>query len=189
MTDPSDNLADRLVRLRPVLLTLAETLMSPLLRRDREPSDLVQDTLAEAHNAGELLDGMSVPQVFGWLRVALRNNIVDAARQLATQRNDVSRRVSLADIASTLDRLDVFLDVDQTTPSQIVARNEQIAAMLAAMQELPDNQRQALILKHLRGCSLSEVAEQLNLSEPAVAGLLHRGRRRLTLLLKGLSDV
>jgi RNA polymerase sigma-70 factor (ECF subfamily) len=66
-----------------------------------------------------------------------------------------------------------------TSPSQIVQRNEQISLMLAAIQELPENQRTAIIMKHLRGHSLREVAELIGLSEPATAGLLHRGRLQL----------
>ena len=34
-------------------------------------------------------------------------------------------------------------------------------------------------MKHLQGCSLRDIAQALNLTEPAVAGLLHRGRQHL----------
>ena len=51
--------------------------------------------------------------------------------------------------------------------------------MLAAIQELPSNQRKAIILRHLRGHSLKEVADELQLSEDAVGGLLRRGRQQL----------
>ncbi|MDX1928056.1 MAG: sigma factor-like helix-turn-helix DNA-binding protein, partial [Pirellulaceae bacterium] len=66
-----------------------------------------------------------------------------------------------------------------TSPSLAVQRNEQICIMMAAIQRLPDNQRTAIIMKHLRGHKLREVAEILGLSESATAGLLHRGRLQL----------
>jgi DNA-directed RNA polymerase specialized sigma24 family protein len=44
---------------------------------------------------------------------------------------------------------------------------------------LPDPQREAIELFHLQGCSLKEVAQQLERSGPAVAGLIHRGLKRL----------
>jgi DNA-directed RNA polymerase specialized sigma24 family protein len=39
-------------------------------------------------------------------------------------------------------------------------------------------------MKHLRGLSLKEVAEAMQLSESAAAGLLHRGRQRLAQCLE-----
>jgi len=44
---------------------------------------------------------------------------------------------------------------------------------------LPTAQCEAIVLHHLQGLPLSEVAEQLDKSPAAVAGLLHRGLRRL----------
>ena len=76
-------------------------------------------------------------------------------------------------------RLEQVLVADETSPSALVQRNEQIAIMLAALQELPENQRIAVIMKHLQGHCLKEVAASLGLSESATAGLLHRGRQQL----------
>ncbi len=53
------------------------------------------------------------------------------------------------------------------------------------MQELPLQQRTAIILKHLQGLPLREVAESMNITESATAGLLHRGRQQLASRMKG----
>ena len=73
---------------------------------------------------------------------------------------------------------------EKTSPSEVLQKNEQLCLMLSALQTLPDNQRSSLIMKHLKGLSLKEVAEAMQLSESATAGLLHRGRQRLAQCLE-----
>lgn len=178
----------RIARLRPVLLTLAEALISPALRVEVDASDLVQQTLMEAHQQSEILASFDDGPFFSWLRKALRHNVLDAVKRLSTQKNDAARRIRAADIDNSFVRLDELLIADDTSPSEIVQRNEQIALLLAAIQELPRNQREAVILKHLRGYTLRQVAEELGVSETAAAGLLHRGRKQLVEQLEYRDD-
>ncbi len=168
-----------LQRFRPVLVTLAEAMISPAYRGDIEASDLVQQTLLEAHTGAGVLDPLDEGPFFGWLRKALQNNLLDAVKRLNTQKQNVSRRVRESELEESFVRLEQVLAADETSPSQLASRNEQIAAMLSSLQELPDNQRMAVIMKHLQGFSLKEVAAFLGLSESATAGLLHRGRQNL----------
>lgn len=184
MTDSESNLAATLNQFRPMLLTLAEAMISPPLRRDLEASDLVQQTLLEAHCHAERLVHLNAAVVFSWLRSALQHNMQDAIRHLHAQKNDIRRRLPLSELERSWCRLEkIFVD-ENTSPSEVLQRNEQLHLMLSALQTLPDNQRTALILKHLKGRSLKEVAETLQLSESAAAGLLHRGRQRLAQYLE-----
>jgi len=168
-----------LERFRPVLVTIAEAMISAAYRGDIEASDLVQQTLLEAHAGAGVLATLDEGPFFGWLRKALHNNLLDAVKHLSTQKHDVSRRIRESELEESFARLEQVLVGDETSPSQVAARNEQIATMLSSLQELPDNQRMAIIMKHLQGLSLKEVAEFLDLSESATAGLLHRGRQNL----------
>ncbi|MCS7469196.1 sigma-70 family RNA polymerase sigma factor [Stieleria sp. ICT_E10.1] len=168
-----------LERYRPVLVTLAEAMISPAYRGDIEASDLVQQTLLEAHTGASVLEPLDDGPFFGWLRKSLQNNMLDAVKHLKTQKCDVSRRVRESELEESFARLEQVLAGDETSPSRLASRNEQIATMLSSLQELPDNQRRAVIMKHLQGFSLKEVAASLGLSEPATAGLLHRGRQNL----------
>jgi len=145
-------MAERLQRLRPALITLAEALIAPAVRSELDASDLVQQTLLEAHLDRQSLSIFSEQQVLSWLREALRHNVVDAARHLKTQKNDVRRNCRLGDLHTTVTRIADLLAADQTSPSEYVEREEQVAKLLEAMQSLTDGQRQAVILKHLRGC-------------------------------------
>lgn len=168
-----------LEKFRPVLVTLAEALIAPVFRGTLEASDLVQQTLLEATTRAEDIVKQGDGPFFAWLRKVLRHNVLDAVKHATTQKNDVRRNVRVSALEESFVRIDQVLAADETSPSQVLERNEQIELMLAAMQDLPANQRTALMLKHLRGHSLQEVAEALELSESAVAGLLHRGRQQL----------
>lgn len=179
MEQSDDSIEKALERFRPILVTLAEAMISPAYRGDIEASDLVQQTLLEAHTGGRRLETYDGGPFFAWLRKALRNNLLDAVKHLNTQRKDVNRRVRESELEDSFARLEQVLVGDETSPSQIVERNEQIAVMLSTLQQLPENQRSAVIMKHLRGHSLAEIAATLGLSESATAGLLHRGRQHL----------
>ena len=49
----------------------------------------------------------------------------------------------------------------------------------AALQELPENQRSALVFQHYDGLDLAEIGEVLGISAKAVKSLLHRARENL----------
>ncbi len=175
---------DNLERHRPILISIAEALLSPALRGHIDASDLVQQTLMEAHgNIDELIKLDDAP-LLAWLRSALKHNVLDAIRHLRTAKKNVARNLRLGDLQDSFARLEQVLVANDTSPSQVMQRNEDISRMLAALQTLPMNQRMAVILKHLRGHTLREVSEMLEVSESAVAGLLHRGRQQLLLRMQ-----
>jgi len=189
VTDSESRLAATLNQFRPMLLTLAEAMISSTMRRELEASDLVQQTLLEAHCNAEQLVRMNAAVIFSWLRSALQHNMQDAIRHLHAQKNDIRRRLQLSDLENSWCRLDKVFIEENTSPSEVLQRNEQLCLMLSALQTLPENQRAALILKHLKGHSLKEVAEAMQLSESATAGLLHRGRQRLAQCLEDQGHV
>ena len=179
MTEPQNNLANCMEKFRPVLLTLAEAMISPGLRGNLDASDLVQLTFLEAHQKTDQLAAIGEGPIFAWLRKALQHNVLDAVKHLKAQKNDIRRTLRCSEIGESFHFIEQFIAASDTSPSQFVQRNEQITLMLAAIQDLPANQRTAIILKHLRGHSLMEVADALQLTESATAGLLHRGRQQL----------
>ena len=63
-------------------------------------------------------------------------------------------------------------------------RNEDLLRLADALLQLAEAQREAILLHHLQGWKIGEVAEHLDRTEAAVAGLLHRGLRKLRELMK-----
>jgi RNA polymerase sigma-70 factor (ECF subfamily) len=147
-------------------------------------SGVVQQTLLEAHQAYDQLGPLDDAQKAVWLRHALANNLADEFRKLAAGKRDVGRERSLqADLERSASRMEVLLAADQSTPSQQAQRAEALLHVARALEQLPEAQRQAVELHHLRGLSLQEVADALETTRPAVAGLLHRGLKKLRELL------
>jgi RNA polymerase sigma-70 factor (ECF subfamily) len=55
-----------------------------------------------------------------------------------------------------------------------------------ALEQLPEEQRNVLILRHIRGFSPPEIAAVLGKSESSIDGLHHRGRRSIQATLEDL---
>ena len=70
------------------------------------------------------------------------------------------------------------IDPDPSVLERMV-QTEQSKAIAGAIAELPDRQREALILRHFEGLSNPEIGEALECSVEAVESLLARARRRL----------
>ena len=148
-------------------------------------SGVVQQTLLEAHKAIAELASLSEDRQAAWLRQALSNNLADEIRKLSAQKRDIRHEQSLdASLDQSMARLGRLLPADQSSPSQRAHKNEQLLRLAEALNQLPEAQRQAVELHHLLGMTLTEVAERLESTKPAVAGLLHRGLKKLRELLE-----
>lgn len=60
-----------------------------------------------------------------------------------------------------------------------------MAALEAALVELPDRQRQAVVLRHLEGMTNPEIAAIMEIGVEAVESLTARGKRALAAILSG----
>ena len=69
----------------------------------------------------------------------------------------------------------------------MAASNEFDRHLAAAMDELPEKLRQALVLAAIQGHSMREVAEILNLPEGTVKSRVHLARKQLTEKLQWLA--
>ena len=99
---------------------------------------------------------------------------------LCTDRLRKRRSVPLEAVAEPIDSAP---SVAQTLQDR--ARHD---ALQAALLELPDRQRQAVILRHIEGLANPEIAQILDVGIEAVESLTARGKRALTAALKGQKD-
>ena len=144
-------------------------------------SGVVQQTLLEAHQG--LKDSRRDADrrgAGGLAAVDPGHNLADVLRKLAAQKRDVRREWSLdAALDQSASRLERWLAAEQSSPSQRAIRQEELLRMAEALAGLPEAQRRAIELHHLRAMPLAEIADELGTTKAAVAGLLHRGLKAL----------
>jgi RNA polymerase sigma-70 factor (ECF subfamily) len=172
-------------RFRHYLLVLARVQLGGRLRSRLDPSDVVQQTLLEAHRKQDQFRGQSPAELAAWLRQMLAYAIADALRAHGRAKRDAARERALhAALDNSSARLEAWLAADQSSPSQRAVREEQLLHLAEALARLPEDQRRAVELKHLQGCSVAAIAQRLGRAETAVGGLLRRGMTRLRELLQ-----
>ena len=113
-----------------------------------------------------------------WVTSIAHTVAIDAARR------DGRKKRGSAKPQAAFDRAMGVAD-SSITPSQHVEREEERARALAALRQLPQEYRQALMLRYLGGADYETISRQLALSNGSLRGLLHRG---LELLRKRLSE-
>jgi RNA polymerase sigma-70 factor (ECF subfamily) len=105
-----------------------------------------------------------------------------------TQRRDIRLERELAvELDESSRVLDRALAAKLSSPSQQAARREQAVLLAEALEKLPDDYREVLILHHLEECNFPEVARRMGRSVEAVKKLWARALARLRRLLGGAS--
>jgi RNA polymerase sigma-70 factor, ECF subfamily len=179
---PTDGPA--LERFREYLRLLARLHLADGQGGKLEVSDVVQQTLLEAHRQRGRFRGQSDAEMAAWLRQILAGTLADARRALGRAKRDVRRERSLeAGLAQSSAQLGSWLAAPQSSPSAQAQGHEDAVRLAQALATLPEAQREALVLRYYQGCSLDEISRQLGRTPAAVAGLLKRGARRLRILL------
>ncbi len=176
-------------RYREYLRVLARLQVGPGLQAKVDPSDLVQQTLLRAHEKRDQFRGRTEAEFTAWLRQILADQLAKALRRYATGARDVGLERSLEDaLGAPSAWLEAWLAVETDSPSERADRNEQLLNLARALEQLPDDQRRAVELHYLKGCTLAEVGEELGRGRRAAAGLLFRGLKKLRQLLEGGLD-
>jgi RNA polymerase sigma-70 factor, ECF subfamily len=170
---------------RTYLLVLARIQLGRRPGARLDASDLVQQTLMDAHQQRPQFRGQTPAEMAAWLRQMLACNLADARRALARDKRDVRREQSLeAALDDSSARLEGLLAADQASPSERAVENENVLRLAAALTSLPDAQREAIVLHYWQDLPVAEVAARLGRTPAAVAGLLQRGLKALRALLQ-----
>ena len=129
-----------------------------IVRNDHDAEDVVQQVFTRMMTAIRSYEQRSVP-FSAWLLRITHNMAIDFVR----------RRTPIVDEPER----PVAEDRPQFEPHHLRG------VLHDALTELPEVQREIIVLRHLGGYSPGEIAERLGRSENSVHGLHHRGRRTL----------
>lgn len=156
------------------------TSLDPLLKARVDPSDVVQQTLLNAHRAAAQFRGSSDEELVRWLKQILINELAMQLRDNLRARRDVTREKSIEQAieVSSL-RLDRLLETNDKSPESAAASNERAFKIGKAMEALPSLQREAIELHYWHQHSLQEIADLQQKSKSSVAGAIRRGLRAL----------
>lgn len=172
-----DAVGELLEAYRPYLRVLAQRQLDRRLAGRLDASDLIQQTCLSVHRRIAEFEGQDGPDFIAWLRRVHENNIQNAIRDhLNTQKRGVSREVA-PEPGTAGDRYEAVSQ--EPSPSQRLLAGESAASLARALEQLPDDQREAVRLRYLEGWPLARIAEQLGRSREAAAGLLKRGLQNL----------
>jgi RNA polymerase sigma-70 factor (ECF subfamily) len=148
----------RLERFREYLRLLAEMHLDRRLQAKLDASDVVQQTLLEAHRDLDKFRGQSDQELAAWLRQTLVHNLANAARDFSRAKRDVRRERSLEEsIENSSCRLEAWLASGDSSPSHRADRNEQLHLLADALAQLPEAQREDVVLRYLRGWRIAAI--------------------------------
>ncbi|MFO0909075.1 MAG: sigma-70 family RNA polymerase sigma factor [Isosphaeraceae bacterium] len=187
----SEALGVLLERQRPKLLSAADRKLRRRITARIDALDIVQQTFLEAARSFATFLGRTEDELSAWLRSILDNRVATAVRDHAQlQKRDVRRERSIDQPVPSSDTRDAApqdFDAGLTSPSRRAIRSEEADALLRALATLPEDQREAVRLRHLENRSLAEIADRLGRSRDATAGLIKRGVKTLRERLADLS--
>ncbi len=177
-----------LERYRSYLSLLARVQIGRRMQGKLDVADVVQEAFLEAHRGVGLFRGSSEAQFLAWLRqIVVAILATQVRRYYGTKRRDVRLERELQD---GLDRSSVYLGSQliaaQSSPSAQASRREQAVLLADAMEELPEDYREVIILRQLEGLSFSQVALRMGRTEDSVKNLWARALVRLRRLLEAL---
>ena len=179
-------LDDLLRRYEPRLRRIVRIRLNARLRRVLESVDIVQETYTSAFKAIERLELRSTASILQWLARIAENHMIDAWRRHYGQKRNRDLEGG-ADPEWGDAGKDWALQPHQPlTPDQEVSRKEIFAIVDDAVSQLPDDEREVVLLRSYHGGSWAFVAEQMGRpSEDAARQLHRRARMRLARLLEG----
>ena len=145
-----------------------------LTRNDAEAEDVVQDACVRAIR---FFSSLRDDNPRAWLFTIVRN----------TWYSRVSRRAHVAAGAALSDEQHQWPD-DALDPEERLLQQHTVAVVRAALEQLPVDFREAIVLREIEGLSYKEIAAVVGVPMGTVMSRLARARERLQAILKLVSS-
>lgn len=176
-------------RHRDAVRRMIQMRLDHAVARRVDASDVVQDVMLEASQ--RLTDYLQNPGMpfHLWLRQLAKDRIIDMHRRhRGAKRRSVDREQNLSglgqDEQSAADLAALLRDAE-LTPAAAALRKEMEERFMVALDQLEENDREIIVMRHFEHLGNSDVAEALGLSPPAAGMRYLRAIRRLKEILGG----
>jgi RNA polymerase sigma-70 factor, ECF subfamily len=150
-----------------------------LLNNEDDANDLAQETFVRVFQSRTKFDATKKFSI--WL-FTIAANLARNQIRWRTRHPNVSFE---AESANTEQSLAEQLPAPTPTPKETVLTAERVAAIRAAVNDLPEDLRTAIVLCEWEECSQAEAATILATSPKAIESRLYRARQRLRERLQG----
>jgi RNA polymerase sigma-70 factor (ECF subfamily) len=169
-----DSIGEILNACRAYLLVVANAELSRDVAGKISPSDVVQETLIEAHQAFPGFQGRTQEELLAWLRQILRNNVLNAMRRYRqTASRQVAREIRLAGGAGSTESGFKVVDPEPGPRSKAIQEEEE-RRLAEAVARLPPDYRDVIELRNREHLTFAEVGERIGRSDEAARKLWAR---------------
>ncbi|MBK8100857.1 MAG: sigma-70 family RNA polymerase sigma factor [Planctomycetes bacterium] len=157
-------------------------IVTSILHCDRATAeDMSQEVFLRVHKGLPQFDGQA--RMVTWVSTIATNVAITEYRRRKAQKRARKTTSIDAPIAGT-DDLHVEPVGDELDPGEAANQNEFAARVRTCVRELPDEFREAVILRDMENLSYEEIAEALGVPAGTVRSRIHRGRLLLQQMLK-----
>ncbi|MCC6377749.1 MAG: sigma-70 family RNA polymerase sigma factor [Burkholderiales bacterium] len=174
-------LEDLLTRHYSMVRAFVRLRVDPVTRIRESASDLVQSICREVLRRADEFEYRGEAAFRAWLCEAALRKLHDRRDYYHAQRRDPGREAAPVGDQGWDDLAGVYRS--SLDPMGRALRREELEQLEAAFEKLPEEQRQALTLRHLCGIDYGEIAARTGRTEDAVRKLVSRARARLAELL------
>ncbi|MEO1527660.1 MAG: sigma-70 family RNA polymerase sigma factor [Planctomycetota bacterium] len=180
------NLNELFQSARPRLLRIINLRSPPQLNQRVDSEDVLQETFVRAtQRFNEFANERRVP-VFVWLRGLALERLVEFKRQhLGAAKRDLGREVSMRQwLNETSLEMTRRWAMNAKSPSQIVSDRQRSEDLKRALEWLPENYREVLVLRFFESLSVAETAVALDCSIANAKVLQFRALKKLNQILR-----
>lgn len=175
---------------RSFVAVVARVQLNRRLHAKVDPSDLVQQSMLEAHNGFSDFQGRTPQDWLAWLKQIVQHNAIDMDKHYrGAGRRDIRKERVMSGADSSMNQ-SRWSPIDPgPSPSQLLVSAERELCLAAAIDTLPDDYQQVIVLRNLERLPFDQIAERMNRTRGACQMLWMRAVDQLRAQLNGGNSV
>jgi RNA polymerase sigma-70 factor (ECF subfamily) len=133
------------------------------MRKDIDSDDLLQEAMLDAIRGFERFEVRSRRELIGWFARIIENRMRSVGRHMHAQKRDRAKEVPLGYVADYLEQsnADFQPQADTPGPQQLATEREEVERLQECLDELEEDQRRVLLLRHRHNLSWGTIAQEL----------------------------